>query len=645
MNTQFTQPDKIVSVQTNKQAIARDFGLKANQVSYISVPVDISSYAVLYEKSSQTSWFRGNATGTPLEWTIANSVMTLITTVGTFFLKQAVPLNVVDFDSLMSDPNQVVNHPAWQISRWKDQQDVRGWGVVMDGQTDNTTALKAAIAANNKLYFPPGVCRITGEIVIDKICHLFGSGVGVTVVYTDSPTANGLVFDLNYKQGGGLQNMSIASKSLTSDEQHVGSAGIGLYVKNANDNFFCDHFEVIRFGSGIKSKGCYQPRFTNFRVCWFSDVGVHLQAYDGSAQTSGNGNLFATAKISNLGYSDGMATATGIKIDFGSGEFFRDIDIQATGTSMLIAPPAGSMVRYIWLDNILCDTAAGDGLVLDGTTSEVSNIMASGFWSSNHVYNGVTIKGSKVSGVQFRGGTVRGSQNNGFNIISGSFITIENVMINNNSNGHPFVYPGVYLGANVAQITITNCPIGNLPDQIANLHQGSGIVVEAGTSEALKITGCDLRAYGTGKQPIELKGSLYRCLIANNLPVQSANTNRNVVSYMNFHSYSTVAAGISTFLGLAGVGTLQQCQQTARNGLIQSIVITATNTPGVNQNYVYNLLINDQSISLGSIGNGAFTLTSNVNQVVYATDSVALQVLTSAGAAPAIHKAAIEFTI
>lgn len=547
-----------------------------------------------------------------------------------------------DLRNDLSDPDGATTHPEFQMARWRDVGDVRGWGAVGDGITDDTAAIQAAVDSQNHLYVPPGIYRCTTAITVSaKICHIFGAGVGVSVLFFDTPTANGLVFDINYQQGGGVQNLTIASKSLSGDPQSVGSAGIGLYVKNANDNFFCDHFEVIRFGTGIKTRGCYQPRFTNFRVNWFSYAGVHLEAYDGTASSNGNGCLFSIGKISNLGYAAGVATAKGILLEYGSGEFFRDIDIQAVGISVMVKPPSSSFVRYAWFDNVLADTASGDGWVFDGGDAEVSNIFCNGCWSSNNVFNGVTIMGNSLANFQWRGGTIRGNKNNGVNYLAGKFVAFDGVFINNNSNGNPYVYPGVYLAASTSQFSLTNCIIGNLPDQVANLHQGSGIVVETGTSEAVRIIGNDLRAYGSGKKPVDIKGTLINSVIASNLPLRTPDTNSNVFTSINLHSYNTIDAGQDTYLTAGGVGSLAQSQQIVPDGIIQQIIISSTSTPGPGQNYAYNLILNGSSISLGTIENGSFLLKSNIKAVVSAGDTVAIQVLTSAGSSAAIHKAII----
>jgi hypothetical protein len=56
MPNQFSQPDKIVNVQGNKQSIARVFSVKVNQVAYASVGLVLDGYIVLYDKSAQRAY-------------------------------------------------------------------------------------------------------------------------------------------------------------------------------------------------------------------------------------------------------------------------------------------------------------------------------------------------------------------------------------------------------------------------------------------------------------------------------------------------------------------------------------------------------------------------------------------------------------
>lgn len=89
MNKMFTQPTGPVAKQTNKQAIARVNGIKQSAVGILSTDALIDSYTVLYDTATQTSWFRGEAVGTPVSWSISNGVMALVTSLGSFNLKLA----------------------------------------------------------------------------------------------------------------------------------------------------------------------------------------------------------------------------------------------------------------------------------------------------------------------------------------------------------------------------------------------------------------------------------------------------------------------------------------------------------------------------------------------------------------------------
>lgn len=83
---QLTQPKGMVSKETNREAIARVFGLKKRQVGYLSTSTMIDSYVILYDEDTQTCWYRGIATGTPTSWLVSGNVLLLVTSTGTYQL-------------------------------------------------------------------------------------------------------------------------------------------------------------------------------------------------------------------------------------------------------------------------------------------------------------------------------------------------------------------------------------------------------------------------------------------------------------------------------------------------------------------------------------------------------------------------------
>lgn len=86
---QLTQPKGMVSQETNKEAIARVYGLKKSQVGYITTSKAIDSYTILFDPVTQICWYRGSATGTPVSWSTNSEVLVLITSSGTFSLQIA----------------------------------------------------------------------------------------------------------------------------------------------------------------------------------------------------------------------------------------------------------------------------------------------------------------------------------------------------------------------------------------------------------------------------------------------------------------------------------------------------------------------------------------------------------------------------
>lgn len=87
---QITQAKGMVSTETNKEAIARVFGVRKRQVGYLSTTSAIDSYTILYDEDTQTCWFRDIATGTPVSWTINEDILTLVTNTGTYSLNKTV---------------------------------------------------------------------------------------------------------------------------------------------------------------------------------------------------------------------------------------------------------------------------------------------------------------------------------------------------------------------------------------------------------------------------------------------------------------------------------------------------------------------------------------------------------------------------
>lgn len=201
MKTQFNQPQGSTSRETNKEAIARIFGIKKSEVGYLSTTTPIDSYVILFDKETQTCWYRGTATGTPVSWTVTNKLLNLTTSNGSYVLVAGYSGDILRQDLASSEEGmggflvdfrrsklsttiktvaQMLNaQPIYcyefadEITDKPDESDPTTW--------DWTPAIDAAIAASKRYSFQPVVLPhhsfvATGGHVITSSSYEFSGG-------------------------------------------------------------------------------------------------------------------------------------------------------------------------------------------------------------------------------------------------------------------------------------------------------------------------------------------------------------------------------------------------------------------------------------------------------------------------------------
>lgn len=221
MRTQFDQGGGSTGIVTNKMAIARQFGVKQSEVIYFSAGVDLYGYKVIYDKTTQRAYsLPANITAgtTAVSLSVAAVLVhskgsvdlgalavtreEFVTVPGSFALGTtinvknerleyqgglyrwdgALPKVVapgstpqttggVGVDNWIgvgdaalrgqiSDPNGATLYPEWQIARWRDEGDIRGWGA-RTTLADNTTYIQNAINDVSEVIVPEGVWNCT----------------------------------------------------------------------------------------------------------------------------------------------------------------------------------------------------------------------------------------------------------------------------------------------------------------------------------------------------------------------------------------------------------------------------------------------------------------------------------------------------
>lgn len=204
MANNLIQPKGSVSREMNKESIARIFGIKKSSVEYLSTSLEVDLYTILYDESTETCWFRGEALGTPISWTIAGNSLALITSSGEYTLGLAdlrQNLGSSDGTSLVAT---LGNKPLVAVSYFKnkgmsDQDAVQtafssGYPVLMDTDVTLTSTIVIDRSAPLEVTYKPGVVVTNKDYLPRLVTHpahkVSGNAVKVKAVPELTSTGN-----------------------------------------------------------------------------------------------------------------------------------------------------------------------------------------------------------------------------------------------------------------------------------------------------------------------------------------------------------------------------------------------------------------------------------------------------------------------
>lgn len=272
----------IEGVDSNEQSIARVFNVKSTEVGYLKTGLVLDDYIILYDEATQTSWSKGNATGTVSAWGINGNVLTLGTSAGTYTLTKAVA-----YTSLTSVPadQMIYKYPAplavsmSQADKNAERLSVKDFGAKGDGNTDDTAAIQAAInyasvefQDSRTVFFPKGIYQLSSGLVLNPLCHsltlegegehsrirngtatsftmLSWSSLPTDSVATSRQRITNLCFDGNAAVGNG-SCIDTAHVSMLTVENitflNISTTGIGLYLNGHSDGVTYSHEGDVR---------------------------------------------------------------------------------------------------------------------------------------------------------------------------------------------------------------------------------------------------------------------------------------------------------------------------------------------------------------------------------------------------------------
>lgn len=282
-----TQPKGAVAIETNKQSIARIFGIKKEKVEYTSVGLVIENYSVLYEPVSELIFFVGTSTGTIISYSVDVDKLNVQTSSGSFVLDS----------SSIANKNQPLTPEMF--------------GAIGNGLVDDRKAIQAAIDQAGQNYINqsgsstvliestylvslnPSSKLINGEVAAGRGVFCMRSGVSIVgngtinLVTTYTGTSSGAVFT----NWDGSAN-DILIEGITINAQYQVATGRGITCINIVDskNVVIHKVKALNgSGGGIYLRrstgsqgafGCVTSTVTNCRVDNTYYIGVQCERPD-----------------------------------------------------------------------------------------------------------------------------------------------------------------------------------------------------------------------------------------------------------------------------------------------------------------------------------------------------------------------------
>lgn len=331
-------------------------------------------------------------------------------------------------------PNAIqdANGAWWQALIGK-PMDVTCFGAKMDGQTDDTPALQAAITAaqlsgtGGQVTIPAGSI-ILGGVRIPSNIRLSGAGPGATNVVA----SNSAVDVFTAADPTSIANVAIERLSIY---------GAG-YGRQAGGHFVlfqnCTNCRVSDFG--------FNGAYVGAEVTGANTVNVHLDSgrSDGAAAyhfvVSGGSDTFLRGLLTTAG--GGAEAICGLRLTQSGGTWISDSDFTYSGHGTCVQPDAGQSVNWTFASNTaLGDSGSGFGLFLNPRNGgSISGFSATGSWTSANKQAGVATQcdnGGIIQAVTLSGHRAIANTADGMTFTCGDGIRIvaPTVVANSNPNG------------------------------------------------------------------------------------------------------------------------------------------------------------------------------------------------------------------
>jgi len=354
---------------------------------------------------------------------------------------------------------------------------VKAFGAVGDGSTDDTSAIQAAIdaaeaAGRGVVYFPAGQYKISATLTLaSNGLHLIGAGITATEIILDSTMTTQSVF----YQSATHQECSIRGMKITGFANKTD--GWAIYVVGAW-RWKIEDVYIYQVSNGI-----YLGDFGGAEISSVNIREVEPSTGIGISLVGGNDAIIDSLIMDNS--SDGLA---GISVADGFAIHITNVDVINSGIGLLLQPVASAIVGAVYVSNSEFDNCDSAGVRLNSTAEAdayIQHVSFSNVWIAASGAVGFQTMGSNghIYDVHLANVRVRTSAQTGINLGYGTDISIVNCTVcgNNSSDGANF--------HGIAMDTVTGVRVigtrSGYCSQVPTDYQRYGIYVTSNASRVL----------------------------------------------------------------------------------------------------------------------------------------------------------------
>lgn len=356
-------------------------------------------------------------------------------------------------------------------NRFADVLNVKDFGAIGNGVTDDTAAIQAAInfaisAGGTQVYFDTGNYLVSSTITINGSVSLYGiferSRIRANFSNGDVLVVNGATSEVDFS---GLLI-----------ESNVGKRTGGYYINFVSANtsrIYNCQFSNGYMGVGYTGEQTAWHKIYNSRFISNKHMGINISGWS-AASSSGNVDVV----ISDCYIAGEIADNTyhGIYISAIGDISLRHVSTGFCNNGLTISPITGRRAQAVFLTDCLFDLGQGYGIYCYTALGAIHLLSISQTWVATNFGGGIYLGGSgSVSQVNLSDVYCSNNNGNGLTIDS----NCENITINGGSFASN-VNNGIFVAANVTNFMIRGAICGPTGEFVAN--NGYGIYIASGTS-------------------------------------------------------------------------------------------------------------------------------------------------------------------